>query len=390
MERIKRARHLFVRVTDVPHLHIARLTEGELEVSMRSEALASTPAVPGEQPLTLEEFRVLTAVSSESWQSAAEVAAELAVDGAVLSELVSRGLLLCDGDDPQSLLCREREARYCASFWDPFAASYHYNAGWRDHIGDQGRQTERLRGYAEPPPEPFYDHPAATRRVELPEVAEQRPFLDLLRARRTTRSFDTGEPLPLSELSAVLFHTYGCQGVSDGGLYPALRKTSPSGGAMHPVEVYPLVRDVENLAPGWYHYNLRHHRIDLVREMDREEVERLALLFVAGQEYFVSAHVLCVLAVRFYRHNWKYRHHSKAYRVVLMDAAHLSQTFFLVCAERGLGAFFTAAINERNIEDELGLDPLEQGVVGINGCGIRKDPDRLALVIRPFVPAGGC
>jgi nitroreductase len=48
-------------------------------------------------------------------------------------------------------------------------------------------------------------------------------------------------------------------------------------------------------------------------------------------------------------------------QVALMDAAHLAQTFYPVCAELGLGAFVTAAVNGANIEKRLGLDLFTEG-----------------------------
>src|SRR5262249_10346024 len=76
-----------------------------------------------------------------------------------------------------------------------------------------------------------------------------------------------------------------------------------------------------------------------------------------------------IMAARFYRNFWKYRQHRKAYSVVLMDVAHLSQTFYLVCAQLGLGAFLTAAINHVNIEEHLGLDGFAEGGIALTGCG---------------------
>ena len=52
---------------------------------------------------------------------------------------------------------------------------------------------------------------------------------------------------------------------------------------------------------------------------------------------------------RFDRNFWKYAQHRKAYKAVLMDSAHLSQTFYLTAAHLGLGAFYTAAINDADI-----------------------------------------
>jgi SagB-type dehydrogenase family enzyme len=89
---------------------------------------------------------------------------------------------------------------------------------------------------------------------------------------------------------------------------------------------------------------------------------------------------------RFYRSFWKYRKHQKAYGVLHMDAAHLSQTFYLVCAELGLGAFITAAINSVNIEQRLGLDGFIEGVIAICGCGKPAMEDFIDPQFRPYTP----
>ena len=52
-----------------------------------------------------------------------------------------------------------------------------------------------------------------------------------------------------------------------------------------------------------------------------------------------------------------------------MDAAHLSRTLYLVATELGLGAFVTAAINNVDIEERLGLDGYREGVLAVSGCG---------------------
>jgi SagB-type dehydrogenase family enzyme len=73
---------------------------------------------------------------------------------------------------------------------------------------------------------------------------------------------------------------------------------------------------------------------------------------------------------RFARSFWKYRRHAKAYRNLVLDAGHLSQTFYLVCTALGLGPFFTTAINEIQILNELRLSALQVGVIGLCGCGV--------------------
>jgi SagB-type dehydrogenase family enzyme len=81
--------------------------------------------------------------------------------------------------------------------------------------------------------------------------------------------------------------------------------------------------------------------------------------------------VQVVLAARFRRTFWKYRNHAKAWRAVVLDAGHLSQLQYLVATELGLAAFITAAVNEGDIEDAFGLDPMVEGVLAVTGFGYR-------------------
>jgi hypothetical protein len=53
----------------------------------------------------------------------------------------------------------------------------------------------------------------------------------------------------------------------------------------------------------------------------------------------------------------------------MLDAGHLSQTFYLLAAEAGMAGFVTAAINEVELEQALGLDPLCDAVLAVCGCG---------------------
>jgi nitroreductase len=70
-----------------------------------------------------------------------------------------------------------------------------------------------------------------------------------------------------------------------------------------------------------------------------------------------------------------------------MDAAHLSQTLYLVAAELGLGAFVTAAINAANIDERLGIDGCSEGALAVSGCG-RRAAERSPLepAFAPYVP----
>ena len=110
----------------------------------------------------------------------------------------------------------------------------------------------------------------------------------------------------------------------------------------------------------------------------------MALTAVAGQAWFAAAPVLLILSARFYRNCWKYRNHPKAYRVLQLDAGHLSQNLYLSATEQGYGAFVTGAINDECAERLFGLDGLSTGAVAVCGFGRRAE----AIVTTEFDPLG--
>ena len=70
----------------------------------------------------------------------------------------------------------------------------------------------------------------------------------------------------------------------------------------------------------------------------------------------------------FPRTMWKYQF-ARAYRVVLLDAGHLCQTFCLVATWLGLAPFCTAALKDTLIEEDLGIDGIRESVLYIAGVG---------------------
>jgi SagB-type dehydrogenase family enzyme len=118
--------------------------------------------------------------------------------------------------------------------------------------------------------------------------------------------------------------------------------------------------------------------------MKAGEAEAVGSAFLGGQWYFASAPVLFVMAARFDRSFWKYRDHDKAYAAILLDAGHLSQTFYLVCEELRLGAFVAGAINDATIDERLGLRMFEEGALVICGCG-RPAPSGLEPRFEPYL-----
>jgi putative peptide maturation dehydrogenase len=313
-------------------------------------------------------------------------------------DLAGRGLLLLDRDDEPFAELRSRDEAFASVAWHPGASLYHFSTRLRDAdltLSDDQAQVaakaERaalqfVERYGPPPP---HFHSAGGETVELPLVRKPGGLYEALARRRTTRGYDAGRAVTLEQLAIVLHEVFGCREFTriHGDEVVGLRKSSPSGGGLHPVEAYPVVRNVEGVEPGLYHYGVRDHVLELVAPLDVTEAGAAISSFTIGQSYFASAAAAIVLAGRFERSFWKYREHPTAYACVLMDAAHLSQTLYLVCAELGLGAFFTNLLNAQNVEEALGLDGYREGAVALAGFGVpAAEPSPLDPEFLPYVP----
>lgn len=299
-----------------------------------------------------------------------------------LDALTETGLIeAVDADDDPAAALR---APLLDDWFGP-AAFYHYASRWsgvvaRDEIPADATSAERsfdasraafeqqAQARGAPPPH-FPQRGDLAHAIDLP-LADSTPFDALLAARETHRLFNPDAALDLEEFSRLLQRCFAARGVADlGGGFSALRKSAPSGGGLHPVEAYPLVVNVQGLEPGWYHYRAGEHCLAPLRALSRADARAAITTITAGQAYFATAPLLIALTLRYPRHHWKYPQHGRALRVMQLEVGHVGQTFYLSATEAGLGAFFTAAVNDADIDAALGLDGIEEGCVALVGCG---------------------
>jgi SagB-type dehydrogenase family enzyme len=288
----------------------------------------------------------------------------------------------------RSLLHREHHAasdreRAMATWadWNPEAGFFH-NATKDLHYGDL-RTIERLTREKErvsPMPASVKRY-AKARVVSLPPAQTGGPFLDTLLTRRTWRRFGKN-PVSVSAFSTLLGLTAGVQGwlPAHSGQHVAL-KTSPSGGARHPIELYVLVRRVDGLARGLYHYACDRHALELV---DGRGHSRPVERYLPTQTWYAGASALVFLTAVFERVQWRYTH-PRAYRAALIEAGHLCQTFCLTATWLGLAPFCSMALADTRIEEDLKLDGITESVLYVAGVGTRP----AAVAWTPSQPAGG-
>lgn len=223
------------------------------------------------------------------------------------------------------------------------------------------RSRERAARLKKPPPVKSY---AGVKRVELPRPQAAGQFPDVLTARRTWRRFSS-TPIDAQELATLLGLSAGVQHWVDADGHRAPLKTSPSGGARHSLETYVVVRDVEGLRPGIYHYASDRHVLE--RLGGPVPVARIRS-YVPGSEYFAKASAMVFFTSVFGRILWRYPY-SRAYRAVLAEAGHMCQTFCLTATWLGLAPFCLMALADSLIEEDLGLDGVTEAVLYCAGVG---------------------
>jgi putative peptide maturation dehydrogenase len=331
---------------------------------------ALAPPRDEEIVLSADEVVVLGILSPTQWVDLDELAR--VHSPAVLQSLLDKQLVVA-----QHSIAALRDDALRDTHWRSQAAVQHYSSRWhgvdteaiqRDLTDCNGDDLLAKLG---PPPALVRERSAAHERIALPR-ADTSALDALLGTRVTCRNFDRTRAITREQFSSVLQRAWGARAVQDfAPAVPLLKKGVPSAGGLHATEAYLLVQHVEGVLPGLYHYHPVDHALEPIRDLSVEAAAALARRFVAAQTYFVDAHVMVIAVSRFRRNYWKYRNHAKAYRALILDVGHLSQTQYLAATELGLAAFITAAINEVDIEQALGLDAIEESPLAVTGFGIR-------------------
>lgn len=389
--RIRRCSILFLEPREATAFDLDALLAGGDGLARTRSWVALAPHLGEEIEVDAAERELLGLLSPRQW------IADATLDPALrpaMRRLLVAGLVI--GSTQAHAAHRTRDERLRDTHWHPLAATLHAFTRWSGadavkNMHDSGTETATsMRHVLGAPPVEAATRADGTKRIALPRAA--RSGFDALLARRATcRNFDATRALPHALFAQVLERVFAAQAqvrVTDDTV--VLKKNSPSGGGLHPVEAYLVVRNVDGVVPGLYHYHATEHALEPMPWPDADGAPADAAMLrafimdaVAQQHWFADAHVLVVLAPRFARTFWKYRAHAKAYRVIALEAGHLSQNLYLAATDAGLGAFITGAINEVFLEKAFGLDPVCEGALAVCGFGWRAD----AMTTTEFDPA---
>lgn len=176
--------------------------------------------------------------------------------------------------------------------------------------------------------------------------------------RRSVRDYASAA-LNRAEIAQLL---WACQGISKsepwrwGGKDMMISyRTSPSAGALYPLEVYVQVTRAEGLEPGLYHYlpgpGIDKHRLELLEKGDRAaELADSAL----GQSVVTEAAANVIIAGVVERTAAKYG--RRAWRYVLMEVGHAAENLCLQAQSLDVGVVMIGAFVDEEVRRFIGED----------------------------------
>ena len=246
--------------------------------------------------------------------------------------------------------------------WNPEAGLFHTATKHVRYWSPQ-EAARRWRVRAnDPMPSPVKSYRGASR-IKLPPVGAGE-FATLARERRTWRRFSAA-PVAVNELASLLGLSVGVQKWVRVGRRNLPLKTSPSGGARHPIEAYIVVRNVRGLAKGLYHYHAGQHAMERLGRAP--SADRLAS-YMPASRHFLGASAFVFFTAVLQRQLWRYPY-SRAYRAALIEVGHVGQTFCLAAAALKLAPFSLMGLVDALIERDLGIDGITETVLYAAGVG---------------------
>lgn len=209
-------------------------------------------------------------------------------------------------------------------------------------------------------PEPYKQYPDA-KAIGLPtaKLPNDLPLYDAIRNRKSIRHF-TDTPISSQFLSYLLWASTGLSRTEHGYEF----RTAPSAGALYPIETYLCINNVQTISPGIYHYGIKGHSLELLKEGEHAtDVARAAL----DQTMCEAAAVVFIWTAVFQRSKWKYG--QRAYRYVYLDAGHIAENLALAATSLDLGSCPIAALYDDEINGLIGVDGTEESVIYMTVVG---------------------
>ena len=199
-------------------------------------------------------------------------------------------------------------------------------------------------------------------KVKLPKLnnIKTKSLNYAIQNRRSIRDFSK-KPLSQEQLSYLLWASTGIQRKEQGFEY----RTAQSAGALYPIETYIVINNVDSIAQGVYHYNIKHHHLEEIKKGDyRSAITKAAL----DQPMCHHAAAVFIWTAIFNRSKCKYG--QRAYRYIYLDAGHIAANLSLSATSMNLGTCQIAALYDDEVNQIINIDGTDESTIYLTIVGV--------------------
>lgn len=198
-------------------------------------------------------------------------------------------------------------------------------------------------------------------------------IFELLKNRRSIRSFQKNYKISLNEISNMLYNSYGVtqkSKIANPEVNGSLGKRNvPSGGGLYPLEIY-IVIFKGDIPSGLYHYNSNSNNLELIKKGEFMD----DLLDIIQAEPYVdmrSSSALILTTGIIERVLIKYG--DRGYRFLMQESGFVGQTISLLAESLDLGSCMLGGYYDDKVNSFLGVDGVFETINNVIVIGKKQE-----------------
>ncbi len=286
----------------------------------------------------------------------------------VIDYFIAEDIIVTPSDPKQSAVDWEKKGWRDAMDFHLSGQDLIFEPDYTGYVEAMTEYKERVKSGEDVDSPPVFKEYENCQRIQLlnqRKILDQKNYSAVLQNYSLVTKFDDSQ-VSFEALSELLQNVFGYQSEFDSVSGRLIFRTSPSGGARHPIEAYIYSRNIENVPKGIYHYSVKTNGLSLMKAGNFDEELAVCCSQKTGIK---TASLVIFLTARWFRHMWKYRY-SRSFRMVLFDAGHIIQTCSLTASALGLKVYHNSALKDEACLRLLDLkDECEEGVIYAMGVG---------------------
>lgn len=251
----------------------------------------------------------------------------------------------------------------------PLAWQFHRNTNWPNTRAGKFPESRSQTVFKE-------DFDVPILKLPPPRLPHQ-SFGSLLARCGSCRRY-SAKSIDADQISALLFATYGCLSTTVIGSFEEFTRPVPSGGGLYPLEIYLIMMNCGEIAPGIYHFNPQHHHL--------AQLPQAALSPATVADLFLSqsfvAEVACIFVITAVVDRSMAKYQDRGYRYMLFEAGHAAQNATLAATALELGTLSLGGFFDLKLAHFLQLDPEIEIPLYAIGVGVPETmaPDAMRLL----------